>query len=524
MVVQVSTSSTNPTTSNSDGSKDTIVSRDGTFWGVSYDKVDTHVTAEGFNDVTSYYKNGALVVQQINHPAGGFTLTTYDASGAWSLAFNQNADGSYDGKHNTAGDFWGVSYASYDRAVNAAGKVVSDTYYDACGDVLVKKTYTNVGSTVEMFDASGQRTLIYNQNADGSHSEQHFLPGSFWGIGYASVTWKDSASDFNYENDYFDASGHEVAQQIYKTCGGFVVTTYDASGSAAIIFNQNADGSYDGKHFVAGTHNGLDYAAYDRAFDKTGAHVADTYFGANNNILVKETFSVTGATTSVDTYAADGSHDVWSAASGTFWGLSYTSRESLYDAQGFNYDIKLLDASRHVIAEKSNYCDGGWSVQLYANGGSIPTSTIYQNAWVGAGYEAVKPIANSAIADQQAYFYDGSGAMQTLVSTEKGVGVRVDNYSGGVQVSSQRFSSDSSAPLGASNQIDFFALDASKTTLAFHEDASNAFATLTLTQGHETLSFALLGQYSAGQFGLTADGHGGSLLTFNQTPALTLAA
>lgn len=524
MVVQVSTSSTNPTTSNSDGSKDTIVSRNGTYWGISYDKVDAHVTAEGVNDVTSYYSNGALVVQQINHPAGGFTLTTYDASGVWSLVFNQNADGSYDGKHNTAGDFWGVSYASYDRAVNAAGKVVSDTYYDKCGDVVVTKTYTKTGSTVELFDSTGRPTLIYTQNADGSHAEQHFLPGTFWGIGYASVTWKDTASNFNYENDYFDASGHEIAQQNYKTGGGFVVKTYNSNGSAAIIFNQNADGSYDGKHFVTGTHNGLDYAAYDRAFDKTGVHVADTYFGADDKILVKETFSVTGATTSVDTYAADGGHDVWSAVSGTFWGLSYTSRDSFYDAKGFNYDLKLLDASRHVIAEKNSYSDGGYVVQLYSQGGSIPTSTIYQNAWTGAGYEAVKPISNSAIADQQAYFYDGSGAIQTLVSTDKGVGVRVDNYSGGVQVNSQRFTSDASAPLGASNQIDFFALDASKTTLAFHEDASNAFATLTLTQGHETLSFALLGQYSAGQFGLAADGHGGSLLTFTKTPTLTLAA
>ncbi|MBB4199470.1 hypothetical protein CCR94_01555 [Rhodoblastus sphagnicola] len=506
-------------------STDTITVKSGTFWGTAYDEVDTHFTPAGFNDVTSYLLNGAVVAKQVNNPSGGFTVTTY-ASGVWSLVFTQNADGSYDGRHNTAGTFWGVSYASYDRAVSSSGKVLGDTYYDANGAVVGTKTFAAGGAyTVDLYDSLGRPTLVYVENANGSHSEQHWLPGTFWGIGYASVTWKDTATNFNYENDYFDTSGHEVASDVLKTDGSFVVTTYDSNNKPTLIFTQNADGSYDGEHFTSGTINGVTYAAFDRAFDSKGVFFAESWYGADNNLLLKETFSPTGKITSIDTYA-NGGHDLWSATGGTFWGLSYSSRDTFYDSKGFNYDIKFLDASGKLLADKTNFSDGGWEVQLYPSAVSSPTSTFIQNAGVGAGYETIKPITNSQIADQQTAFYSGTGTLETLVSTKNGVAARVDNYdSTGKQVSSQLLSAnDPSAPLGKTNQIDFFALDKASTTLAFKEDASNSFATLTLKQGDESLSLVLLGQYSAGQFGLAADGHGGSLLTYTAQTNPTLAA
>jgi hypothetical protein len=63
-----------------------------------------------------------------------------------------------------------------------------------------------------------------------------------------------------------------------------------------------------------------------------------------------------------------------------------------------------------------------------------------------------------------------------------------------------------------------------QTAFAFSEDAAGTGGTLTVDDGRHAASIALLGNYMAGSFVTTADGHGGTLVTEtsqNARPSLT---
>ena len=52
-----------------------------------------------------------------------------------------------------------------------------------------------------------------------------------------------------------------------------------------------------------------------------------------------------------------------------------------------------------------------------------------------------------------------------------------------------------------------------KTKVSFKEDKNNLSGTLTVTDGTHTANLTLLGQYSANDFTLASDGHGGTMVT-----------
>jgi hypothetical protein len=62
------------------------------------------------------------------------------------------------------------------------------------------------------------------------------------------------------------------------------------------------------------------------------------------------------------------------------------------------------------------------------------------------------------------------------------------------------------------------------TTLAYAQNAGGSGGTLTVSDGRHAASIALLGNYIAGSFAVTADGHGGTLLTEAALPAQPLLA
>jgi hypothetical protein len=70
----------------------------------------------------------------------------------------------------------------------------------------------------------------------------------------------------------------------------------------------------------------------------------------------------------------------------------------------------------------------------------------------------------------------------------------------------------------------------SGTTLGFSEAPSNMSGTLTVSDGTHTAHILLLGQYTAGQFTVANDGHGGTLIgdpppaAVTDTHSATLAA
>jgi hypothetical protein len=61
-----------------------------------------------------------------------------------------------------------------------------------------------------------------------------------------------------------------------------------------------------------------------------------------------------------------------------------------------------------------------------------------------------------------------------------------------------------------------------QTTLAYAENGARTGGTLTVMDGRHAAAIALLGNYVAGSFFTTADGHGGTLVTETQPQQQTL--
>jgi hypothetical protein len=60
-----------------------------------------------------------------------------------------------------------------------------------------------------------------------------------------------------------------------------------------------------------------------------------------------------------------------------------------------------------------------------------------------------------------------------------------------------------------------------KSQVSFTEAAGNLGGTLTVTDGVHTANIALIGQYTASEFALSNDGHGGTLITFEASSSTT---
>ena len=70
------------------------------------------------------------------------------------------------------------------------------------------------------------------------------------------------------------------------------------------------------------------------------------------------------------------------------------------------------------------------------------------------------------------------------------------------------------SPKGVIEEIDLGDITFGKQTkVSFKEDKNHLSGTLTVTNGTQTASLTLLGQYSTGNFNLASDGHGGTMVT-----------
>jgi hypothetical protein len=68
---------------------------------------------------------------------------------------------------------------------------------------------------------------------------------------------------------------------------------------------------------------------------------------------------------------------------------------------------------------------------------------------------------------------------------------------------------------GVTEEIDLgdISFDKKTTKVSFKEAKDHASGTLTVTDGTHTANLTLLGQYAAHNFGLSSDGHGGTIVT-----------
>ncbi|WNJ88632.1 Ig-like domain-containing protein [Bosea sp. 685] len=123
-------------------------------------------------------------------------------------------------------------------------------------------------------------------------------------------------------------------------------------------------------------------------------------------------------------------------------------------------------------------------------------------------------------------FHAAGGQLESKLWTKNNALVAEENWApdgvtaGRIDLSGQN---TPSGPFGGGSTLDVFAFDPAKTTLAFQEDASKTFGTLSITSGADHAALILFGQYVSA-FSAAPDGHGGSLISYTPPPQQALLA
>ena len=94
-----------------------------------------------------------------------------------------------------------------------------------------------------------------------------------------------TAANVIYAETFYDANGNVVATSISAANGSYT----DTIGGA--LFQQktvNADGSYDVRHYTAGSFFGVAYASYDQAYTAANVLIALTYYDGSGKVVASQ--------------------------------------------------------------------------------------------------------------------------------------------------------------------------------------------------------------------------------------------
>ena len=183
------------------------------------------------------------------------------------------------------------------------------------------------------------------------------------------------------------------------------------------------------------------------------------------------------------------------------------------DFNGGNFTIDPASFTNQGTIHSSN----GDSVAI-----SSPNVTNTGKLWADGGNVVVSSPVTGAGTDE----ITGAGVMEFAGTVASGQTVTFDaNSTGTLKLDNSPGFAGTVSGLALGNYIDltdvqFVSLQAPTYT----PNANNTGGTLTVTDGQHTANIALLGQYMAGSFATSADGHGGTLITdppSTQPPALT---
>jgi autotransporter passenger strand-loop-strand repeat protein len=142
-------------------------------------------------------------------------------------------------------------------------------------------------------------------------------------------------------------------------------------------------------------------------------------------------------------------------------------------------------------------------VEFVQNGGQAFGADVEGHQIVQSGGVATNDLIGGGLVDVQA------GGLAFVTFTSNGGILELD--------ASQVFSgtvAGFASPAGVNEAIDLGDIAfTSATTVNFTEAANKTSGTLSVTNGSETTNLTLLGQYTAANFTLSSDGHGGTLVT-----------
>ena len=327
----------------------------------------------------------AVVDTAANIAADSTALNALIAAGHISTLTQINPDGSYDVRHYNAGTFWGLSFASIDDAYSSGGQLTGVTAYDASGNVLGTETIQANGSFT--VDENGSVYLQKTVNPDGSYDVRHYTAGTFWGLSFASIDDAYSSGGQLTGVTAYDASGNVLGTQTFQANGSFTV---DENGSVYLQKTVNPDGSYDVRHYTAGTFWGLSFASIDDAYSSGGQLTGVTAYDASGNVLGTETIQANGSFTVDENGSAilqktvnpDGSYDV---AVFNITGRSYTSYKNVFGSGG----------SRAAFV--TDNVGGSGTLTLYGSGNDVSVAPDALSVTTGVDVFSLNPHASETI-------------------------------------------------------------------------------------------------------------------------------
>jgi hypothetical protein len=291
-----------------------------------------------------------------------------------------------------------------------------------------------------------------------------YAPGVSQGAAYASF---DNVYTGGFRNllNYLDGTGGVVASQSFQQDGGYAISV---GGVLTQVKTMNAaTGGYDVAYLNIAS---KPYTSYDIVYNAGGKTVSETWSNA-------------GALYQTETWNTDGSvNDIHYYKGGTFQGVSYASYDDAYTA-GSRASETFYDASGATLVAES-FPSGGGAVSVKLFGST--TLTI-------AGSSNENVIFDSA----------ANGTLKLNASTA---------FTGAV------------SGFGANDALDLANLAfGPKMTVGYSANPGGAGGTLSVGNGKQTAAIALLGDYAASSFALSADGHGGTNVVIPQPMAGSFA-
>jgi hypothetical protein len=234
-------------------------------------------------------------------------------------------------------------------------------------------------------------------------------------------------------------------------------------------------------------------------------------------------FNIYGGHTRGTNFATDGSVGNYNSTGNVaFWNGDETSVNLSYN--GSVLTEQLTDLVNHATYV-ANY-----GVNLASVLGS---GSAYVGFSGGTGsFASVQTVSNVTFVDGDS----GNSAPPPALTVDDGAALEIGSAaanavtfasaSGTLQLDQSQVFSGTIAGFGGQNQIDLGDVGFSAAaTLSYAGSAGNPGGTLTVSDGTNTASLALIGQYAAASFAAASDGHGGTLITdtLTQTPQSSLA-
>jgi autotransporter passenger strand-loop-strand repeat protein len=415
----------------------------------------------------------------VGRTASGMTINTGGAQVVWGTASGTTINGGDQYVYGMATD----TTVSTGAQVIYSGGTGSATTLNSGGEQYVFSGGTAIGSTI----------------AGGKQYD--------WGT--ATTT---TVGNNGYQHVYGTANGTTVnsggGQNVYSS--GTASGTTVNEGGQQIDWGTAAGTMIDGgNQYVYGVASSTTIATGEQVLESGGTASGTTISSGGEQVIY------TGATAS-DTTIAGGVQDDWGTAGGT-----------TVDNGGYQYVHGTAGPTTIDSGGEQNVYFGGTASGTMIDGGSQYVWGTAANTTISAGAQVIESggLASGTTIGSggEQDVYGGGTASSTTIS-----GGLEHVYAGGTAQdaafggSSGTLVLDSSSGFAgaisnfrAGDIVDLAYIHFSNAgmTLDFSEDATNTSGTLTISDGSNVATLDLLGQYSAAQFALSADGHGGTLVT-----------